>query len=354
LKFIHFASQLCGIQPYGSLLANDGYEKPVVSRKCLLHTLILLIAISVVQLLFVIRLVREITGEISDAYRFSVLIMLILLLCIFTTYSVTAITHLTGVRNFFKTSRKLLSVGLFMNYHEGTAFSKAVIALHFVLFITYLFIHSIEWIRYNCPLYFLPFHISCLICDTVISFSAIQFLYFVLTLRRHFLLFNSSLNEFVMSTVKSEDIPSLKVRAVSYFVPECYCVISGLREFLNCHLLLCDILEVINSSYSVQVLAFMGSKYVYATACLYILFFTVFDLSKVLVLPFPVLICVISYEVMQLLSVVYCCRSASVQVGTITEYYIRQHCGRRSLNLAFFGGGFFNCNGILRFGFRKI
>jgi hypothetical protein len=243
--------------------------------------------------------------------------MLILVLCIFTTYLVSAITRLIGVRNFFKISRKLLSVSSFVNYQEGTIFSNAVIALHCVLFITYFFRYSVEWIRNNCRLYFLPFHISGLICDTVTSFAVVQFLYFVFTLRCHFVLLNSSLNEVVMSTVKSDNIFSLKVYTVSDFVSESYSVISGLREFLNRHLLLCDILELINSSYSVQVLAFIGSKYVYATVCLYILFFTVFDIADVIDMSFPVLICVISYEVMQLLSVVYCCKSACVQVGVI-------------------------------------
>jgi hypothetical protein len=317
LKFIYFASQLCGISPYGWFLRNGGYENPVLYRKYLLYTLILLVANSVVQLHFVIRCSRASASEKPDGYRFSEQIMLILALSISTTYLFTATTRLIGVRNFFKISRKLLSVGSFVNYREGTAFSNAVIALHVGLFVTYFFRYSVEWIRNNCHLYVLHFHISGLICDTVTSFAAIQFLYFVLILRRHFLLLNATLNEFVMSTVKSENIPSLKVRTVSDFVPEIYSAISGLREFLNRHLLLCAILELIDSSYSVQVLAFMGSKYIYATVCFYILFFTVFDLSKVMVMSFPLVMCTISCEVMQLLAVVYCCRSVSVQVGVI-------------------------------------
>ena len=33
LKVIHFASQLCGISPYGSFLRNDGYKKTYSLQK---------------------------------------------------------------------------------------------------------------------------------------------------------------------------------------------------------------------------------------------------------------------------------------------------------------------------------
>ena len=56
----------------------------------------------------------------------------------------------------------------------------------------------------------LHFFMSRLISDTVTSFAALQFLYFVFTLRRHFMLLNTSLNKVVMSTVKAECILPLK------------------------------------------------------------------------------------------------------------------------------------------------
>jgi len=87
------------------------------------------------------------------------------------------------------------------------------------------------------------------------------------------MLLNSSLNEVVVSTVKSQCIPSLKVRTVSDFFPQRYSVISGYRDILYRHMMLCDILELINSSYSLQVLALIGSKFVYETIFLYLLFF---------------------------------------------------------------------------------
>ena len=87
------------------------------------------------------------------------------------------------------------------------------------------------------------------------------------------MLLNSSLNGFVVSTVKSECILPLKVRTVSDFLPERYSFFSGLRDIMYRHVMLCDILELINSSYSFEVLALIGSKFVYATIFLYLFIF---------------------------------------------------------------------------------
>jgi hypothetical protein len=262
LKVIHFASQLCGISPYGSFLRNDGYEKPVICRKYVLCSFIMIITISVVQIRFVFGLMRANSSENSDAHRVSKQTLLILVTCIFTTYLVSAITRLIGLRNFLKISRKLQSVSSSVNYREGTIFSYAVIALHVLSFVTYLIRYSVELIHSNCRLCLLHFVLSALVCETVTSFAALQILYFVFTLRRHFMLLNSSLNEVVMSTVKSEGILSLKFRTVSDVLPERYSVISAVRDILCHHLMLCDILELIKSSYSLQVLALIGSKFV--------------------------------------------------------------------------------------------
>jgi hypothetical protein len=317
LKVIHFASQLCGISPYGSFLRNDGYEKPALCKKYLLYSFILIIAISLCQLRFVFGLLRANTSENSDAQRVSKQIVLILMSCIFTTYLVSTITRLIGQRNFLKISYKLLSVSSFVNYREGTIFSNAVIALHVGSFVVYLIRYSGEWIHSNCRLDLLHFVISALVCETVTSFAAGQFLYFVFSLRRHFILLNSSLDEAVISTVKSEDIFSLKIRTVSDFLPERYSVISGVRDILYRHVMLCDILDLINSSYSLQVLALIGSKFVYATISLYLLFFSIFDISVFLDRSFSPLLPLVSFEVLQLVTVVYCCKSASFQVGII-------------------------------------
>jgi hypothetical protein len=316
LKVIHFASQLCGISPYGSFLRNDGYEKLVLRKKYLFYSLILVITISVGQMRFVIDLFRESTNVNSGSYSVSLRILLILVSCIFTTYLVSTITRLVGQRNFFKISRKLLSVSSFVNYREGTIFSNAVIALHVVLFIIYLIRYSSEWIReYRLDL--LHFFISGLVCDTVTNFAAVQFLYFVFTLRRHFMLLNSRLNEAVMSTVKSEGIFSLKIRTVSDVLSEKSCFISVVRDILYRHVMLCDILELISSSYSLQVLALIGSKFVYATILLYLLFFSTLELPSIPIHSFASLIPFVSLEVMQLVTVVYCCKSAGFQVSII-------------------------------------
>ena len=317
LKVIHFASQLCGISQFGSFLRNGGYEEPVLCRTYLVYSFILFITISVFQFRFVIHLLRKIASETSDIHRFSIQIMFFWVACIFTTYLISAITRLIGQRNFFKISRKLLSVGSFVNYREGTVFSNAVIAVHVVLFVTYLIPLCFGWISNNCRWYELPVFLSTLVCDTVTSSAALQFLYFVFTLRRHLMLLNSRLNEVGMSTVTSENIFSLKVPNVSELIPESYSVNSGLREFVNLHFLLCDVLQLIDSSYSVQVLAFIGSKYVYATVCLYVLFCTEFDLVDVVVPSFTVFTSVIIFEVVELVTVVYCCKFACFQVSVI-------------------------------------
>jgi len=317
LKVIHFASQLCGISPYGSFLRNDGYENPVLCRKYLSYSFILIITISVVQSRFVIGLIRESTVVVSVAYRVNLRILLITVTCTFTTFLFSAITLLVGQRNFFKISRKLLSVSSFVNYREGTVFSNAVIALHGVLFFIDLIRYSLEWIRINCRLDVLHFFITAVVCNTVTSFAALQFLYFVFTLRRHFMLLNSSVYETVMSTVKSEGILSLTFRTVSDFLPEKYSFASGLRDILYRHVMLCDILELVNSSYSLQVLALIGSKFVYATISLYLLFFSIFDRSLFPVQSSTSQILFGAFEVMQLVTVLYCCQSACFQVGII-------------------------------------
>ena len=316
LKVIHFASQLCGISLYGSFMRNDGYEKPVVCRKYLLYSFIMIITISVVQCPFAIGLVMEIRIVSSATFRFNLQILLILSSCIFTTYLVTAFTRLTGQRNFFKISLKLLSVGSFVNYREGTAFSNAVIALHVILFGTYLIRYLFEFTS-NCRLDLLHLFISGLVCDAVTSFAALQFLYFVFILRRHFMLLNSSLNDVVVSTAKAESFLPLEFRKVPDFYPERYSVISGVRDILSRHVMLCNIWELINSSYSLQVLVLIGSKFVYTTIFLYLLFLSVFDRSLFPFLPFDSLIPLVSVEVMQLVTVLYCSKSACLQVSII-------------------------------------
>jgi hypothetical protein len=132
------------------------------------------------------------------------------------------------------------------------------------------------------------------------------------------MLLNSSLNEVVMSTAKSDGILSLKVRTVSDVLPERYSAISAVRDILYHHLMLCDTLELINSSYSLQVLALIGSKFVYATICLYLLcFFFIFDRSLIPVRSFAYLIPFGGFEVLQLVTLVYCCKSAIFHVSII-------------------------------------
>jgi hypothetical protein len=278
LKVIHFASQLCGISPYGSFLRNDGYENPVLCRKLLLYSFILFIATSVGQTRFVIGIFRESNKVSSAAYSVNLRILLIFGSCMLTTYVIWATSRLIGQRNFFKISHKLLSVSSFVNYREGTVFSNAVIALHFVLFVTSFLRYVFVWTRHSYQIDTLHNYISGMIFDTVTSFAAVQFLYLVFTLRRHFMLLNSSLNEVVVSTVKSECVLSLKVRTVSDLFPETYSVISGVSDILYRHMMLCDVLELINPTYSFQVLALIGSKFVYPTICFHS-FFSVFDRS---------------------------------------------------------------------------
>jgi hypothetical protein len=104
---------------------------------------------------------------------------------------------------------------------------------------------------------------------------------------------------------------------VSGFSAGRYSVISGLRDILYRHLILCDILELINSSYSLQVLVFVGSKFGYATIFLYIFLSSKFDPSLFPIHYFAPLVTFVIYEVMQLVTVVYCCKSASCQVGVL-------------------------------------
>jgi hypothetical protein len=257
------------------------------------------------------------TGDISAADFFSRQIMLIFLSSVFTAYLFSAITRLIGVRNFFKISRNLLSVGSFVNYHEGTTFSNAVIAFHVAVFITKAIIFYSVCISRNCPLGFLYNVTSSLLCETVTVFAAFQFLYVVFTLRRLFMLFNARLNEVVMYTVKSDNVFPLNVRKVSDFLPKRNSIVSALRDTLHHHMMLCEILELINSSYALQVLAFIGSKFLYATVNFYLLFLSICDCSFFPTPPISTVLLVLCYILIQLVSLVCCCNSASFQVGII-------------------------------------
>jgi hypothetical protein len=298
-------------------MKSGGYEKPVLCRKYLFYIFILLIAVSEAQFRLVIGLFWKITNTNSDTYRITLQTQLIFATCVFTTYLVTAITRVIGQRNFFKISRKLLSVGSFVNYHESTAFSNAVIALHVVLFVNYLLRLWIRWLNSNYEVGLIHVLITGFICYTVTSFAAVQFLYFVFILRRHFMLLTSRLQEVMLSTVKLENVSSLTVRTVSDFSPGSNNVISGLRDILYRHVMLCDVLEVINSSYSLQVLAFIGLKFVYTTVTLYLLWFALFDSFFFHAFSLALLIALVSFDIIQLVSVVYCCKFACDQVGIV-------------------------------------
>jgi hypothetical protein len=312
LRVIHFASQFCGISPYIWFLRNGGYEKPVPSRKYLFYSFILFIGISVIQFRFAIGLLRESARVNSEALRINYQILFSMIACILTTYVVSAVTRLIGKCKFFKICRKLLSVSSFLNYQESANFSNTVIAIHVVLFFTYLIQYFFHWTINEFRLNLLHFFISSFMCETVTSFAAIQSLYFVSTLRRLFMSLNSRLHVTVVSTVKSKE-----VRTVLDFLPEKYSVISGLREIRNHHVMLCDVLDLINSSYSLPVLALISLRFIFTTLGLYLVFFSILYPSAYSIHFYSSLPPVISFEVTQLVAVLYCCKCASFQVGTI-------------------------------------
>jgi hypothetical protein len=138
------------------------------------------------------------------------------------------------------------------------------------------------------------------------------------------MLLNSSLNEVLISTEKSEYIVTLNARTVSDFLPERYSVISAVRDILYLHAMLCDIFDLINFSYSLQVLALIGSKFVYATMCMYLLFFSIFDPSVLAAVSFSPLLPLVIFEELQLVTVVYCCKSACLQVGIIINIVLTE------------------------------
>jgi hypothetical protein len=158
---------------------------------------------------------------------------------------------------------------------------------------------------------------STVVCETVTIFAAVQFLYFVFTLRRLFMLLNSRLNEVVMSTVKFDNAFSLKVRKVSDFLPKRNSIVSALRDILYRHVVLCDVLELVDSSYALQVLAFIGSKFVHATVHFFLLFLSMCDCSFFPTPPISSLLLNLCYILIPLVSLLYCCNSASFQVGII-------------------------------------
>jgi hypothetical protein len=125
------------------------------------------------------------------------------------------------------------------------------------------------------------------------------------------------LNEVVMSTVKSDNTFSLKVRKVSDFSPKGNSVISALRDILYHHMVLCDVVELIDSSYSLQVLVIIGSRFVHTTIYFYLLLLPIFDLSFFTANSFISLLPYLSYVIIQVVAAVFCCKSACVQVGVI-------------------------------------
>jgi hypothetical protein len=259
----------------------------------------------------------------SEAHRINFQALLTLQAFILTTYVVSVITRLIRICNFFKISCKLHSVGSFLNYHEGTASFKTIIAIHSIFIVSYLGRSVFEWVIHNYPLNVLPFIISSMMCQIITNFAEIQFLYFVYIVRRHFMLLNSRLNEMVvsLSTVKSKEKLPFNRNNISEFSSVNNLVNCGLRDVLNLHMTLCDVLDSINSTYSLQVLALTGWKFLGVTVAFYLIVSVILDSTIKQVHSFPSLIAVISSEVTQLVTVVHCCKYAGFQVRVISEYY---------------------------------
>jgi hypothetical protein len=133
------------------------------------------------------------------------------------------------------------------------------------------------------------------------------------------MLLNSRLNEMIvsLSTVKSKEIISFNGNNMSEFSAKNSLVNCGFRELLNLHETLCDVLEVINSTYSLQVLASVGWKFVNLTVSFYLIVSVILDNTIYQIQSFPSLIFSISFEATQLVLLVHCCNSASFQVGAL-------------------------------------
>lgn len=318
LYFIYRVSKFCGLLPV-TFLRSGGYEKPVLCKKSLFYSCVLFIAISVVQSYFVIHLLRERIHTNSDVSHVNIQIILSLNACIMTTYVLSAITRLIRMHNFFKISYKLRSVGSLINYHESTNSYNTVIAVHSILIIAYLGRSVMGWIRINCVLSLLPFFVSHVMCQIITSFADIQFTYFVFIVRTYFMLLNSRVNEVTASlqTVKSKECISFNRNNTSEFSAENSLVNCDFHELITIHDALCDVLDVINSTYSFQVLAMVGWKFLNVTIGFYLMLSVILDSKIYQVLSFPSLMFSISCEAMQLAVVVLCCNSTSFQVGTL-------------------------------------
>jgi hypothetical protein len=122
----------------------------------------------------------------------------------------------------------------------------------------------------------------------------------------------------ILDTPHICSISWLRVKSshLSDFLPIKYFVISGLLDSLCRHVMLCDVLELIDS-YSLQVLAFVGSKFVHPTVIFGILFHAILDRSLLPVHSFVFLLPDFFFEIIHLVAVVYCCMSVCVQVGVI-------------------------------------
>jgi hypothetical protein len=253
----------------------------------------------------------------SEVHRIYLQIVMSLHVYILIYYAVSAISRLTGVWNVLKILRRLHSVGSFMQNHDDTDFSKSIIAAHAIAIIAHVGKNIIGWVRINCRLDILPFFISCMLCLTVTSFAEIQFLNFVFIVRRHFVSLNSRLSEIITSRVKTQEIIPPNLDTTSELSLENSLVNRGLHELLNIHVTLCDVLDEIKSTYSLQVLASVGWKFVNITITLYLIFSVILDNTIFQVHSSPSLIFSISFEAMQLIMVVSFCKSASFQVGNI-------------------------------------
>jgi hypothetical protein len=117
--------------------------------------------------------------------------------------------------------------------------------------------------------------------------------------------------------MKLEEIRSSNFDNMSVLSAENSHLNCGLHKLLKLHLALCDVLDIINSTYSLQVLASVGWKFINVTIALYLIFVAILDTTIIQAHSIPSLILSISFEATQLVIVVYCCKSVTSQVSAI-------------------------------------
>jgi hypothetical protein len=318
-KLMYFFSKLSGISPFTLSTRNESNEKCqdfVLSRTYLVYSIVLFVTITVGQSHFIVFLMSENLLQHSNAERLQLGAVMCFVISLLSLYLVIVTTALVNHPKLFKIIRDLSTSESFVKEKKGyCALYYTIIAQHSVVFVTFVSRFFFEWIRSDCLLMMLSFSISCPICEVICIFVELQFLGFLSILHRNFIVLNSKFDG-ISSEISSKGISFFSSDLLTVATDEGF-IKCNLHDFVELHKTLCDISELINSTYSLQMLISVGRIFSNFTVGFYLIISSVIDDTVELIQSYLSLVSNICLQALHLFILAHRCNSACVEVGDI-------------------------------------